>query len=73
MTGPKGTCVDCGRPVEPLQVAAYEVRGYTLDRRGGGTNHVREIQRIDGRIWHEQCFETFVRRLHGRGIQGGLL
>jgi hypothetical protein len=73
LRGPKGTCVDCGAPVASSQTAVYEVRGYVSERRGGGANHVREQQRVDGRIWHEPCFDSWLRRDRGRGTQGALL
>lgn len=70
---PKGACVDCGELVTHAQTAVYEVRGYIAERGGGGANHVREPQRVDGRVWHAQCFESWLRRDRGRGVQGALL
>lgn len=73
MSAPKGTCVDCGRDVTRMQTAIHEVRGYERDRAQGGTNHVLGRVRVDGRIWHEHCFDSWMRKHRGDGQQGALL
>lgn len=70
---PKGTCVECCRTVGRSQTAVWEVRGYERDRGGGGTNHLIERARVDGRVWHSSCFDSWLRRARGQGVQGALL
>jgi hypothetical protein len=76
VTPPKGVCVECGSFVSRVQSAVFEVHGYSSDRgphSGGGMNHLRDVKRVDGRIWHEHCWETYMRRQrHDGGEQGTL-
>jgi hypothetical protein len=76
VSAPKGICVECGRVVSREQAGVWQVRGFSSDRgasKGGGMNHIREVERIDGRVWHETCWDVWLRRVRGRGIQGAML
>lgn len=73
MTPPKGICVECGREIPFDHYGVREVTGYVDERRSGGANAVREIKRIDGRIWHSSCFARWLRKFNEQGEQGGLL
>jgi len=73
IASPKGTCVECRQHVKRSQSAVYEVHGYERERGQGGTNHLLERARVDGRIWHAHCFDSWLRRRRGAGVQGVLL
>lgn len=73
MSPPKGICVECKREVPANHLGVREVRGYADERKGGGPNAIREIQRVDGRIWHSSCFAAWLRKFNDQGEQGGLL
>ncbi len=48
MTAERGTCLVCGRPVLPTETAAYPVRGWEVERPGGGGAN-RILRRERGR------------------------
>lgn len=68
----KGFCVECNQAVEGFAPAIYEITGFEEERSEGGTNHVLDRQRVDGRVWHRPCFEDWRRKRDGRGQQASL-
>ena len=70
---PKGTCMRCGETVQHYQAAIYQVYGYEREREQGGQNHVLRKKRVDGRIWHERCYELHCFELDGTGRQESLV
>ncbi len=57
MTAERGTCLVCGRPVLPTETAAYPVRGWEVERPGGGgANRILRREREDG-IAHKVCVQ----------------
>jgi hypothetical protein len=73
VSAPKGVCVECGELIASNATAVHEVRAYERDRRQGGMNHALGRTRVDGRIWHEPCFDSWLRQRSGRGEQASLL
>jgi hypothetical protein len=69
----KGICRHCNEPVRKYQTAIYQVVGYERERDQGGQNHVMRRRRVDGRIWHERCYEQHCFELDGTGEQAALL
>lgn len=59
----RGTCERCGQPVNPEadgRRAAYPVRGWEVERDGGGANQIRLRQRVPNRVRHERCLPLTV-------------
>jgi len=55
-------CAVCGKEVESLKDAAYEITGWERVREGGGTNHVLWRKRTD----RVMCGGCVVDRLYGK-------
>jgi hypothetical protein len=66
-----GTCEFCSQPVTGAQLAAYRVRGWELERRGGGANYIAAKERQANRVCHATCVERVI-RLDRRGLRGQL-
>jgi hypothetical protein len=66
---------DCllGGVVHTHEAAVYPIRGYETTRSGGGQNHVLRKQRVDGWVWHKQCFDQVMRRKDGGAEQEPLI
>lgn len=63
-----GRCEHCGEAVRDT-AAAYPITGWEVPRAQGGTNHVRERERVPNRVRHEGCLPSRVRQR----AQGSLL
>lgn len=56
----RGTCEFCERPVLSTQKAAFRVRGWEVEREGGGANHILGRERQPDRIVHAVCVRLHV-------------
>jgi hypothetical protein len=64
----RGQCEFCGNPVTSLQDAAHRVRGWEVERGGGGANYILGRERQQGRIAHARCARRAV-ELERRGLR----
>jgi hypothetical protein len=62
-------CRSCGNPIYDYDTRIHAIQGYEESRKGGGTNHVLNKQRLDGWIWHKGCWQDLMRRRRGHGEQ----
>ena len=69
MSGYRGLCEFCGRPVTDLEVAAFRVRGWEIERDQGGANTIAGRERQPNRIAHATCVRHFLEH----GLQEALL
>lgn len=55
-----GRCEECGQPVitgsgQSHREPAYPVTGWEVARKAGGANHIRNRERVPGRVRHVGC------------------
>lgn len=60
----RGNCEFCGEPVPITAVAAFPVKGWEVERDGGGANRILGREREPNRIAHAVCAEHHVH--HGQ-------
>ena len=56
----RGVCEFCHHPVLSTQTAAFPVRGWEVERSGGGAHHIAGREREPNRIAHRRCMEHHV-------------
>jgi hypothetical protein len=64
-----GVCQVCNQAVTSPQTPAFRVQGFEVPREQGGTNHIRNRERVPNMVWHEACLPS--ERVSGE--QGRLL
>jgi hypothetical protein len=63
----RGVCALCGEPVRSYEEGAWPVRGWELERSGGGANRIALRRRDTTAIAHARCVERAAARAR-RGI-----
>jgi len=63
----RGHCAFCAKPVRRHETAAFRIRGFQIERKGGGANQIVGAERHPNRIYHETCVRSYVRK-HARGL-----
>lgn len=63
-----GVCEKCRQPVTSQSgPPAWPVHGWEVQREQGGANHIRDRQRIPGRVRHAHCLPTVRERSIAEG------
>lgn len=69
MTPPRGTCEFCGGEITRMQVAAYPVSGWEVERSQGGANQITGKRREPDRIAHVNCLHAHLRSPQGAQLE----
>jgi hypothetical protein len=66
---PRGICEFCEGEVFPWQSAGHRIRGWEIERTGGGANRIAGKERQSGRIVHASCLERHL-KIEKQGLRG---
>ena len=61
MSTSRGNCHECGKEIMLHEKIAYRIRGFEVEREGGGANSILGKERQPDRIWHVPCARRVVK------------